>query len=261
MRFYWRVWLRMAAMSLQAQLAYPVSSVGFLLGKLIRLGFFLAFIAAVFTHTQAIAGYSLIEMALFFLTFNLVDIAAQILFRGIYAARWTIAEGDFDFYLIQPCSPLFRMAFTTVDFLDVFTILPVLAMLGVVFVKLPGGLGLGAYALYVLLTLNALSIAAAIHVAVAGLAVRTQELESTIWVYREIMMMGKFPVDVYGPVMRLVLTLALPIAVMTTFPAKALLGALPPGWIAYAVGLNAVLLAASGRFWVNSVAQYTSSSS
>ncbi|MBI3551910.1 MAG: ABC-2 family transporter protein [Elusimicrobia bacterium] len=260
-RRYWRIWIQMAQMSLQAQLAYPLGSFGFLIGKLMRLFFFFAFVIAIFRHTDTMAGYSLLDMAVFFLTFNLVDMTAQIFFRGIYGARRAVSDGDFDFYLIQPCSPLFRMAFTTVDFLDVATILPVLLMIGIVFARLPAGLGLGRYALYTLLTFNGIGIAMAIHIFVAGLAVRTQELENTIWIYRDIMFMGKFPVDIYGGAARWVLTLVIPIAVMVTFPAKALLGILSPAWTVYALALCAVFLAASLGFWLDSVKRYTSSSS
>lgn len=258
---YWRIWLRMAAMSFQAQLTYPLGSVGFLLGKLIRLLFFFAFMAAAFGHTERLAGYTLVETALFFLTFNLVDMTAQIFFRGIYGARRAVTDGDFDFYLIQPCSALFRLLLTTVDFLDIVTILPVLAMMGKVFTMLPEGLGAARYALYLLLTLNGIGIALAIHVFVAGLAVRTQELENAIWIYRDVMFMGKFPVDIYGPVARWTLTFVIPIAVMTTFPAKALLGLLSPAAAAYSLALCAGLLAASRWFWLDSVRRYTSSSS
>jgi ABC-2 type transport system permease protein len=260
-RRYFRLWVRMAMMSLQAQLTYPLGSVGFLLGKLIRLLFFIGFVAATFDHTSTLAGYSLVEMALFFLTFNLVDMTAQIFFRGIYAARRVVNDGDFDFYLVQPCSPLFRMTLITVDFLDILTIVPVLIMMGMVFSRLPEGLGLGRYFLYFLLTANGVGIALAFHVVVAALAVRTQELENTIWIYRDVMFMGKFPADIYGGPARWVLTFVLPIAVMCTFPAKALLGLLSPAWTAYALALCALSLAASGWYWLDSVKQYTSSSS
>lgn len=258
---YWRIWIRMAAMSLQVQLSYRWGSLGFLIGKLIRLLFFFAFVAAVFQHTDSMAGYSLVETALFFLTFNLVDMTAQIFFRGMYGARRAISEGDFDFYLIQPCSPLFRMACSMVDFLDIITIIPVFIMMGMVFSRLPAGLGWPRYAAYLLLTLNGVSIAMAIHIFVGGVAVRTQELENTIWIYRDIMFMGKFPVDIYGTAARWMLTLVIPIAVMCTFPAKALLGLLSPAWAAYAFGFNILLLACARLFWRGSVARYTSSSS
>ena len=257
---YSRVWVRTASMAMQAQLTYRLGSAGFLIGKMIRLGFFFAFVLAVFNHVETVAGYSLVETALFFLTFNLVDMAAQILFRGVYAARRTVTEGDFDFYLLQPCSALFRMVCSTVDFLDLITIVPVLVMIGVVFGRLPP-MGWERYLAYWALTLNGIALIFAVHVGVAALAVRTQELESAIWIYRDIMFMGKFPVDIYSPAIRFALTFGVPVAVMTTFPAKALLGLLSPAWTAYSFALTGVAVALSLRFWRGSVARYTSSSS
>ena len=257
---YGRIWLRTASMAMQAQLTYRLGSFGFLLGKMMRLLFFFAFVVAVFSHVESVAGYSLVETALFFLTFNLVDMAAQILFRGVYGARRTVAEGDFDFYLIQPCSPLFRMVCSTVDFLDLLTIVPVLVMTGMVFARLPP-LPWTSYALYGLLLVNAVVLIFAVHVGVAALAVRTQELESAIWIYRDVMFMGKFPVDVYAPAVRWALTLLVPIAVMTTFPAKALLGLLSPAWTLYALALSGGSVAAALLFWRDSLDRYTSSSS
>ena len=252
--------MRTASMAMQAQLSYRLGSFGFLLGKMIRLFFFFAFMAAVFQHVEQVAGYSLVETALFFMTFNLVDMSAQILFRGVYGARRTVSEGDFDFYLVQPCSPLFRITCSTVDFLDMVTILPVIVMTGMVFARLPA-MGWERHALYWLLIFNAVALIYAIHVLVAGLAVRTQELESAIWIYRDVMFMGKFPVDVYAPSVRHALTFVIPIAVMTTFPAKAFLGRLSTMWIAYAFAVTAAALPLSCLYWNRSVARYTSSSS
>ena len=137
---------------------------------------------------------------------------------------------------------------------------PVIVMTGMVFARLPA-LAWQNYAAYALLMVNGVALIYAIHVLVAALAVRTQELESAIWIYRDVMFMGKFPVDVYAPAVRWALTIGIPIAVMTTFPAKALLGRLSPLWIAYALALTAVALPLSWLFWKNSVARYTSSSS
>ncbi len=260
MKRHFRIWLRMASMSAQAQLTHQLGSLGFLLGKLIRLFFFFAFVAAVFRHTDTLAGYTLVETALFFLTFNIVDVTAQVFFRGIYGAKRTVEDGDFDFYLIQPCSPLFRMAGSMVDFLDVLVLLPVLAMMAIVLGQLPA-VEPARLALFALLCANGVAIALALHILVAALAVRTQELENAIWIYRDVMFMGKFPVDIYGPPARWALTTVIPIAVMTSFPAKALLGRLSPGWTVYALALGAGLLVLSRWFWLDSVKSYTSSSS
>ncbi|MEK7656966.1 MAG: ABC-2 family transporter protein [Elusimicrobiota bacterium] len=256
-----RIWLRMAAMSLQAQLSHKLGSLGFLVGKLIRLLFFFAYLLAVFRHTDTIAGYSLLEISLFFLTFNLVDITAQVFLRGVYAARHLVTEGDLDTYLIQPCPPLLRMIGLSVDFLDIVTLLPVLVLLGLTWERLPENITALHCLAYLLLVLNGIAIAFAIHIFVASLAVRTQELENTIWVYRDMMFLGKLPVDIYAGPLRWVLTFLIPIAVMTSFPTKALLGTLEFRWMIFAVGLAAVLLGLSSLAWRSALKHYTSISS
>ncbi|MBI5201156.1 MAG: ABC-2 family transporter protein [Elusimicrobia bacterium] len=255
-----RIWTRMAVMSFGAQLSYGIGSFGFLAGKLIRLFFFFAYIVAIFSHTKSLAGYTLAETVLFFLTYNVVDITAQVFFRGIYGARRAVQDGDLDYYLIQPCPPLIRLAASTVDFLDLVTLVPVLALLAATWTKLPG-IGLAEIAGYCLLVLNGVLIALAVHIIVAALAVRTQELENTIWIYRELMFLGRFPVDIYGGALKIVLTVFLPIGVMTSFPAKALLGLLSPAEGVYALGVAAASLSFSLWFWRDALSRYTSVSS
>jgi len=263
---YFRIWRRLAVMSFMVQAESFISSFGYLLGKLVRIGFFLFFLYSIFKHTDALAGYSLPEVALFFLTFNIVDILAQLFFRGIYGIRSLIREGDFDYFLIQPANVLFRVAFQTVDFLDVVTILPVLAITFYV-LRIIGGPGaaqvipLTHWILYGLLILNGLLIAFAIHIAVASLAVMTQELENTIWIYRDLMTLGRFPSDIYDAPMRAILTFIVPVAVMVSFPAKAFLGKLGPWWLLHAFFMAMTAMALSLYFWQFATRRYTSVSS
>src|SRR5258708_7003292 len=230
---YFRIWKRLAVMGFKIQTSHPLSSSGYLLGKFIRITFFLVFLVAIFKHTQALAGYSLEEAALFFLTFNIVDILAQLFFRGIYGIRGLIREGDFDYFLIQPVNVLYRVAFNTVDFLDVATVIPVFVITYYVLKRIPGGILPGRLMPYLLLCMNGMLIALAIHIAVAALAVLTQELENTIWIYRDVMTLGRFPSDIYSSKLQSVLTFVIPVAVMISFPVKALLGRLSPLWLCH----------------------------
>lgn len=259
-RRYFAIWLRMAQMSLMAQLSHKLASAGFLVGKVIRLVFFFAYVVAIFQHTDRLAGYTLVQTALFFLTFNLVDITASVFFRGIYAARHVVEDGDLDTYLTQPTSPLFRIACVCVDFLDVATMLPVLVLMAMTWQRL-GPVTPLHLALYLALVANGVAIALAIHIFVGALAVRTQELENTIWVYRDMMFLGKFPADIYAPALQWALVTMVPIALMTSFPAKALLGLLSPAWTLYAFAFAGASLGASLWFWRDSLRHYTSVSS
>src|SRR5438876_4895227 len=245
MRRYFRIWMRLAIISFMVQAESFVSSFGYLLGKLVRLGFFLFFLYSIFKHTDALAGYTLPEVALFFLTFNIIDILAQLFFRGIYGVRSLIREGDFDYFLIQPTNVLFRVAFHTVDFLDVVTIVPVFYITTYVLRQIPGGLSAQRLVVYGFLLLNGMVIAFAIHIAVASLAVLTQELENTIWIYRDLMTLGRFPVDIYESPMKGILTFIIPVAVMVSFPAKAFLGRLSTPWLMHALLMSTTSLALS----------------
>ncbi len=260
-RKYFRIWARLAVMSFKIQTGHAVASTGYLLGKLVRLAFFLLFLTSIFKHTPALAGYRLEEVALFFLTFNVIDILAQLFFRGIYGIRGMVREGDFDYFLIQPVQILFRVSFNTVDFLDVVTVIPVLAVTGYVMAQLPQALSLSSLLMYSALCVNGMMIALAIHIAVASLAVWTQELDNTIWIYRDVMTLGRFPVDIYTPVVQNILTLVVPVAVMISFPVKGFLHQLSPNALVLAGLMSSLSLALSLLFWNAATRHYTSVSS
>lgn len=258
---YLRVWRRLAVMSFAVQLTNRLASGGYLVGKFVRLGFFIIFLMALFDHTPRLARYTMFEVLLFFLTFNLIDILAQMLFRGIYGVRGLVREGDLDYFLAQPMNPLFRIAANTFDFLDLATLGPVIAVLTVIIAKLPQSVSAMQVLLYLALCLNGTLIALAIHIVVAAIAVATQELDNTIWLYRDLMTLGRFPVDIYTTPLRWVLTGIVPIAVMISFPAQALLGLLAWPKLLYAAGISTLALCLSLRLWRRSLRHYTSVSS
>jgi len=258
---YWRVWWRIALMSLATQMANPLSSFGYLLGKIFRLVFFIIFLKAIFRHTESLAGYSLAQSVLFFLTFNIVDILAQLFFRGIYGIRGIVRDGDLDYFLTQPINLLWRVCFSTVDFLDLLTVIPILGVTWMTLEKIPGATSPGALLAYSGLVLNGLFIAFALHVMVAALAVWTQEMDNSIWIYRDLMTLGRFPSDIYDAPMRAVITYIIPIAVMVSFPAKAAMGLLSPVWVGVSVLMAALSVSMSLLFWNFSCRRYTSVSS
>ncbi len=72
---------------------------------------------------------------------------------------------------------------------------------------------------------------------------------------------GRFPINFYRGVVRAALTVVVPIAFMTTFPAQALLGRLE-GWLAAAaIALAVVLFIAASAFWRFGLRYYAGASS
>lgn len=258
---YARIWWQLAVMSFKTQLSNPIASAGYLLGKLFRLVFFIIFLMAIFRHTDQLAGYTLPEAALFFLTFNAVDILAQLFFRGIYGIRGIVRDGDFDYFLIQPTHLIWRVCFNTVDFLDVGMLIPVFGTIAYLMRHLSVDVSLLSLGLYALLLMNGMVIAFAMHLAVAALAVWTQEMDNTIWIYRDLIMLGRFPPSIYDTPLRMAITYAVPIAVMVSFPAQAVLHTLPRFLFVVAFVMAGLSLGASLLFWQFSTRRYTSVSS
>lgn len=262
---YLSVWVRLAQMAFLVQCSTRLASLGWLGGKCVRLFFFLIFLTAIFKHIPTVAGYSLLEIAFFFLTYNVVDIIAQLFFRGIYMIGRDIREGDMDFYLIQPVNTLFRISSNLVDFLDFLTLLPVLALIVFLLPKVVAGASaLTSFfhiLLYLALCFNGVLIAFSLHVFVASLTVRTQQMENTIWLYRDMMSLGRFPVEIYAKPIQYILTLILPVAVMVSYPSKMLLNLLSAEKIIFAFSLAAILLVISLSVWRGALKHYCSISS
>jgi len=258
---YVRIWLCLVRNSFKTQMSTSFASLGYLIGKFVRFGFFLFYLLAIFNRLPGLKGYSMPEIVLFFMTFNFVDVGGQFLFRGLYGVKSLIEEGDFDKILTQPASPLFRISVMGMDLLDLLTLFPILGVSVWAIMKLPYPVHAGDVALFLVLLINAMIIAFAFHVLIGALSVKTQELEGAIWVYRDVMTLGRFPINVYSEFIRGLFVTMVPVGVMITFPTRALLGHLSWPLAAYSFGIGAAFYFGSQLFWRKMLREYTSISS
>lgn len=257
---YIKVWWLYAINSFQTQLMVRWAVIIFLLAKILRFAIFTLFIVILVKKTTVLAGYNLDETILFFLSFNLVDILTQLFFREVYRFRPAVVTGNFDFYLIKPINPLFRALATGPDLLDFITLIP-LSLAIVYFINRLQISDPFALITYLFLIGIGLIIALSFHILVLALAVVTTEIDHAIMVYRDIAAMGRMPVDIYVEPIRSLLTFVIPVGIMMSYPAKALMGLLSPVLIIYAFIFTISLLFLSLKTWNFAVKQYSSASS
>jgi len=257
---YLTTWLALTRQAFLVELTNRFSSLLFLVGKTVRFLMFLFILDLVVKKTQVLAGYTWAQAVFFYLTFNLIDITAQLFFRGIYHFRFKILSGEFDFFLLKPLNPLFLVLTSHTDLLDLITLIPLLFYTTFFASRhfSPSPLQL---VLFLLLFFNGLIIALAIHIIVAAVGILTLEVDHTIWVYRDLSKMARFPVEIYPFLLRQLLTFVVPIAVMINFPAKAFFGLLSPAGLLFAFLAAALLLFFSLRLWRFALTRYTSASS
>ena len=256
---YLKVWWLFAINSFQTQLMGRGSLAIFLVGKILRFGIFTFFIVILLKKINALAGYSLDQTIFFFLTFNLIDILAQLFFREVYRFRSAVVSGTFDFYLIKPINALFRSLAVGPDLLDFITLIPLMGAIIYLLNRVQIA-EFGGVLIYILLVAAGFIIALSFHILVLSLAILTTEIDHAIMMYRDFTSMGRMPIDIYSEPIRGILTFAIPVGIMMSFPVKSLLGLLSPELIAYAVIFSLVLFYVSLKVWNWSLKQYSSAS-
>lgn len=263
MKRYFIVWLRLTHASFAQQLATKFSSLLFLIGKTARFLFFLIFLFSLVGHTSGLAGYTKDQIAVFFFVFNIIDIASQLFLRGVYFFRQKVVTGEFDFYLVKPMHPLFRVLAGFTDFLDVISLIALLFYFWYFLSTSHVVSGLSFFSLVTFIATLALGcvLSLAFHIVVVSLGILTTEVDHTIMIYRDLTQMARVPTDVYAAPIRIFLTYIVPVAIIFAIPSKALLGLLTPEWFALSLLIVFCSLFLSLRFWHYALSQYGSASS
>lgn len=259
-RKYFHIWWVLTGQSTQTALASKLGASLFIIGKIMRFTFFLLFLIIVLSKTNIVAGYTLWQMVLFYATFNLIDTLTQFFLREVYRFRSYVVSGNFDYMLTKPLSPLLRSLFGGSDILDLIPLLGLVIFIGYIATHL-GNVTVTSVLVYALLIVNAFLIALSFHIFVIALGVITTEVDNAIWIFREMTQLGRVPIEIYREPLSFVLTFVLPVAIMISFPAQALMGVLSLQWILVAFFFSGLFVFLSYRFWQYALKQYASASS
>lgn len=257
---YLNIWFHSLKSQAQADFASRLGVVLFTVAKILRFAFFTIFIFLILGRTNTLGGYSLWDVFFFYATFNLIDIIPQMLLRSVYRFKSIVVNGNFDFFMVQPISPLFRTLFGGSDILDIPMLFISIGFILYAGAHLPSVTVLGVI-MYLCLVFNALLIALSFHILVVSLGVVSTEVDSTIMLYRDLTQMGRVPISVYTSSVSFILTFVVPIGIMMSFPVQALLGALSLQFILYSfiVGIGFFLLSLFS--WRTAIKHYSSASS
>jgi len=256
-----KIWFLMAKMAILPDLLTPWAALLFIIGKLVRFGFFFVFLFSVLSGTGGLAGYSREQAILFFLVFNLIDIVIQFLFRGVYHFRPLVISGDYDLDLLKPLPSFFRPLFGHVDVMDFVTLLPLIIFMMFFVAKNNLINSFLDIFLFLILFFASLLIGFAFHLFVCAVCVLTTEIDHLVWIYRDLTAMARFPTDIYRGLVGFVLTFVFPVVLLITFPAKGLMGLLSFDKVALAILVSVLTVYLSLKFWYWSLKRYTSASS
>lgn len=256
---YLKIWWMMSANSFSIVLGQRFALSMFLIGKVFRFTFFFLFLFFLLKGTGNLAGYGVNQIIFFFLTFNLIDVITQFLFRNVYSFRPMIIKGELDLVLVKPINSLFRVLMGGADIIDLITIPPLAAL--TIFYGVSLHPTLLEVLIYLVLLVNGFLIATAFYIAILALAIVTLEIDHAVMIYRDITNLGRLPVDIYKEPLRGFLTYLIPVGIIMTLPGKAMMGLVTTGGVVIAILIGILSIFLALRFWNFALTKYTSASS
>lgn len=258
---YLRLWLLFAKYELMFQFSTKIAMVFFFIGKVVRFFSFIIILLLIKQNTNSLAGYTINEVLIFFLTFNFIDLVSQMFLRGVYSLSGKVRSGEFDFFLCRPVNPLFRSLAGSPDFNDIILFIPLTAFSVWYIVQSIPMLSWQHFMLYLLFLCNGLLISVSFHILVLCVGVITAEVDNTIMFYRDLTQMGRFPIEIYKEPLRSLITFVIPIGIMISTPAKTLLGLGTTNMLFLSMCIGVGIFALSLKAWGFALKKYTSASS
>ncbi|GAA5512028.1 hypothetical protein Dcar01_00742 [Deinococcus carri] len=248
--------------TLAAQLEYRANFVGAVLASLGQVGVALLGIGVLFGQpgTTTVGGWTFHEALLvtgfFMLTEGVISVFIQPNLSKIAEA---VRTGSMDFTLLKPIDAQFNVSTRSLNMLRVTDLLIGVALIGYAASHLsvtPGGV-LAAAVLY----LSAVVIVYCIWLALSTTAFWFVKTQNASELFSGVFGAARFPVTAFPLPVRAFLTFVVPVAFITTVPAQALTGRLPPALALASPLVAAALFVLTRLFWRRAVASYTSASS
>jgi ABC-2 type transport system permease protein len=262
MRRYARVLAVQLRISLASAMAYRAN---FVLQGLISLFWIvitLVPLIVLYTGRTSVAGWTapeaLIVMAYF--------MAVRAVIEGMISPSLVelvekIRSGSFDYVLLKPVDAQVMVSASRYEPWRVMELLGALALVGYAVTRLAQPPTLGAVVLGVVLFATGVLATYALWILCAAAAFWVVRLDNLVYLLGAIFDTARWPVQVFSGAWRFIFTFVVPVAVMTTFPAMALLGRLGPTQALGTVGGALALLVVSRLVWRTAIRSYTSASS
>lgn len=249
-------------LSLQNDAAYRAEFWARLVFTLYSLAGVAAGLWILFSNTDTIAGWSLDQVILLIGTYHIVSGVV----RAVFAPNFQrvvedVREGTLDFLLTKPGSSQLLASFRRIVVAATGESLLGLALVAFGFSRAAEDVSSWAVLAFLFALACGIMILYAFWLCLITLVFWFVRIENVTQIFWALFEAGRYPLDVYPGWLRALVSYLVPVAIVTTVPARGLVGALTPGRLAlFALAAFSALFIA-GRFWRIGVAAYTSASS
>lgn len=222
----------------------------------------LAFAGFLFGNVRSVAGWDLDRMILLTGTFSLVLGLLDMLFQTNMARlSEQVNRGELDFVLVKPIDSQFYVSTRYINLNEV----PAVIVAAATVIAGAARIGLEPtiwdVVTYITIVVCAVITFYGIWFLTVTFSLWTGRINNIAYLILPIADLGRLPTDVYRGGYRLLFTFVIPVALISTIPAQALLGMVDLPMVAFAILAAVVSATLSHWFWRYSLTRYASASS
>lgn len=253
--------LLFARVSVQDSAAYRTDFVAHLLVTLFNFGAEIVGLWTIFSNTGSLNGWGVFEMVALLGVFRMMSgIIALAIAPNMRLIMDDIREGKLDYLLLKPINAQFYVSFRRIVIWRLADICLGLLLVVVAMTKLAAAFSPAKLLLFIVMLSAGAVIIYSFWLVLATLGfwlTRVNNMEMVFW---NVFEAGRYPVDIYRPMIRLGLTYVVPLAFITTFPAEALVGRTEFSGFALAIVFAAGSFLVASAFWRYGLRNYSGAS-
>ncbi len=226
------------------------------------MGVTLLSVSVFYAHTDEIGGWTydqvLVLVGLFTFMGGFIGTFLQ---PNVQKIIEMVRQGTLDFVLTKPINSQFMSSLRYSQAFSLLDMASGAAIVAIAFGRLGYTPSLAAAAQFAVMLAMAALIVYSIWMVIATLAFWLVKVDNMAELFNSVYDAGRFPITTYQGLIRLMLTFAIPIAFITTFPAQAALGLLETPVMVLAIAMGAGMFGFSALFWRYAIRNYSSASS
>ena len=258
LRLLW-LYIRLGAMN---EMQYRANFFVQMVDTIVKLGAALAALQIVFSHTDTLGGWNVVQLrallGVFFLVGGLINMIIE---PSMMRLMEDVRKGTLDFTLLKPEDAQVLVSAQQVEIWKLAEVLMGCGILIVSLCQLAEPVSARQVALFGVTLLSGIAIVYSFWLMLATSVFWFIKITNILVIFESMYQAGRWPLGLYPSWLRTALTFAVPVAAAVTIPAEALLGRLNVETALIAMASAAAMLLLSRWLWTRGVSRYSGASS
>lgn len=218
-------------------------------------------LGVIFSKTDNLAGWSPAELLVIVGIYSLVSGLTQLIIRPSLARFMEdIRLGTLDFTLTKPVDAQLLVSMRQIEVWKLIDVAIGLVVLIVAMARLGATIGVAEALAFLITLLAGISVIYSFLVILATCAFWFVRLDNILQIFQSMYEAGRWPIGIYPPWLRTILTFLVPVGFAITVPAEGLVGRMTATTLAATIALAIALPLVARWFWRFGVRHYSGAS-